>query len=104
MRQIRGTACLVAISLCMAAPTLSQAKPRHDRHQKENNKTRNTLLGVGLGMLGGAILSKGDPWATVAGAAAGGAIGNVASKDNDRDRKGKDWDRRDRDGRYDRRR
>lgn len=73
------------------------------------NKTGNTLLGAGIGALGGALISDGDTWGTIGGAVAGGVIGNVASKDK-HDR----WDRRDehrwkrdhgeRDRRYDRRR
>lgn len=75
-----------------------------------SKKTRNTLIGVGVGAAAGALLSNGDAWGTLGGAAAGGVIGNVVTKDrHHRDRgwdrrHGRDW-RRDRDRRYyDRRR
>jgi hypothetical protein len=65
-----------------------------------DKKTRNTLVGAGLGAVGGALLSNGDPWATVGGAAAGGLIGNVITHDSHHhDRRG---DRRDDRRRYDR--
>ncbi|MCC2978283.1 hypothetical protein LK533_16660 [Sphingomonas sp. PL-96] len=57
-----------------------QARHEH-RDRSSDDKTRNTIIGAGLGLLGGALLSGGDPWASAAGAAAGGAIGNVTSKD-----------------------
>ena len=44
-------------------------------------KTQNTLLGAGLGALAGAARSHGDAGAPIAGAVAGGLIGNVATKD-----------------------
>lgn len=47
-------------------------------------KTTNTLIGVGVGALAGAMLSDGDPWATLGGAAAGGFVGNVATHDHHR--------------------
>ncbi len=40
-------------------------------------KTDNTILGAGLGAVAGAVLSQGDPLATIGGAAAGGLLGNV---------------------------
>ncbi|MFC4819067.1 hypothetical protein [Dokdonella ginsengisoli] len=64
-----------------------------------DNKKRNTLIGVGLGAVGGALLTNGDVWGTVGGAAAGGVIGNVLTKDR-HDRR---WDRRDYYDRRDRR-
>lgn len=102
MHKIKPFGFLLALSLCVAIPASAHAAPRHEKHEKKDkNKTRNTLIGAGLGMLGGALLSKGDPWATVAGAAAGGAIGNVTSKDKGKDRRWSNrerdrWDRRDR--------
>ncbi len=68
------------------------------------DKTRNTLIGAGIGAAGGALLTNGDVWGTVGGAAAGGLIGNVLTDDHHRHR-GRDWDRRrGHDGRDDRRR
>ncbi|MDA5194644.1 glycine zipper 2TM domain-containing protein [Govanella unica] len=46
------------------------------------NKGRNTIIGAGVGAAAGAVLSNGDPVATIGGAAVGGLIGNVATKDN----------------------
>ena len=46
-----------------------------------DNKGRNTIIGAGVGAAAGAVLSNGDPVATIGGAAVGGLIGNVASKD-----------------------
>lgn len=53
---------------------------REARREHRRDERRNTLIGAGIGMLGGAILSDGDPWATIGGAAAGGLIGNVATE------------------------
>jgi hypothetical protein len=71
-----------------------------------NKKTRNTLIGVGIGAAGGALLSNGDTWGTLGGAAAGGLIGNVLTHDRHHDRRGRDRDYRrgrDRDRYYDHR-
>jgi hypothetical protein len=46
------------------------------------DKTRNTLIGAGIGAAGGALLSNGDVWGTLGGAAAGGLIGNVLTNDH----------------------
>lgn len=59
-------------------------------HARDNDKRDNTLIGVGVGLLGGAILSNGDPWASIAGAAAGGVIGNIATDDRKDDRRDRD--------------
>lgn len=57
-------------------------------------KDRNTLIGAGIGALGGAVLSHGDIWGTIAGAAAGGVVGNVATKSgHGRNDRGYDNDR-----------
>jgi hypothetical protein len=71
---------LACVGLIAATPDAAIAGKRSD-----------TALGVGLGALGGALLSNGDPWGAIGGAVAGGMIGNLASKDR-HDR----WDRRDR--------
>ena len=56
---------------------------------------RNAVIGAGLGGVAGALLSEGDPWMTIGGAAAGGVLGHVITPDNDRgNRRG--WDRDDR--------
>lgn len=47
-----------------------------------DRKTTNTIIGVGVGALAGALLSNGDPWAALGGAAAGGFVGNVATHDH----------------------
>ena len=61
-----------------------------------DDKTRNTVIGAGLGGVAGALLSEGDPLITIGGAAAGGVLGHVITDDDDdrRDRRG--WDRGDR--------
>lgn len=78
-----------------------------------SKKTRNTLIGVGLGAAAGAMLSDGDAWGTIGGAAAGGLIGNVVTKDRHHGRGWRDdrryddrryYDRRYDDRRYDDRR
>ena len=67
-----------------------------------DDKTRNTVIGAGIGGVAGALLSDGDGWATLGGAAAGGVLGNVITDDDDDDRRDRRrWDRRgDRDGDY----
>ncbi|GAB2888540.1 hypothetical protein LSG25_08670 [Paralcaligenes sp. KSB-10] len=45
-----------------------------------DRRTTNTLLGVGLGAVAGAMLSDGDPVLTLGGAAAGGLLGNVLTE------------------------
>jgi len=51
-----------------------------------DRETRNTVIGLGVGALAGAVLSEGDPWVTAGTAVAGGVLGNVLT-DDDRDRK-----------------
>lgn len=50
-----------------------------------SSKTRNTVIGAGLGGLAGAVLTEGDPLVTLGGAAAGGLLGNIMTEDR-RDR------------------
>lgn len=49
--------------------------------QAADRKTTNTLIGAAIGAVGGALISNGDPIMTIGGAAAGGLIGNVATRD-----------------------
>ncbi len=51
-----------------------------------SSKTRNTVIGAGLGGLAGAVLTEGDPLVTLGGAAAGGLLGNIMTEDR-RDRR-----------------
>ncbi|HEY9279989.1 MAG TPA: glycine zipper 2TM domain-containing protein [Eoetvoesiella sp.] len=44
-------------------------------------KTRNTVIGAGLGGLAGAVLTEGDPLITLGSAAAGGLLGNIMTED-----------------------
>lgn len=77
LRTSLGTPAL-AIALAFAAMTPGVAEA--------GKKERAIALGVGIGMLGGALASKGDPRAILGGAVAGGLIGSVAEKDR-RDRR-----------------
>jgi len=49
--------------------------------QAHASKTGDTLLGAGIGALGGALLTDGDIWGTLGGAVAGGVVGHVVSGD-----------------------
>jgi len=66
--------CLMA-SLAVAVVSFPAAEA-HGMTRKQ----KNTLIGVGIGAIGGAVLSHGDMFSTIAGAAAGGVIGNVTTK------------------------
>ncbi len=44
-----------------------------------SSRGQNTAIGAGVGALGGAVLTGGDAWGTIGGAAAGGVIGNIIS-------------------------
>ncbi|MBX4421083.1 glycine zipper 2TM domain-containing protein [Mycobacterium tuberculosis] len=44
-------------------------------------KQRNTAIGAGAGALGGAVLTDGSALGTLGGAAVGGVVGNVVTKD-----------------------
>lgn len=101
----------LALSLVVATPQVAQAQRYETQKEHRDNKRKNSLIGAGIGLLGGAILSGGDPWAALGGAAAGGLVGNATTKDKridrrweDRrrdDRRRRDWDRdRDRDRRW----
>jgi len=61
--------------------------------QAHASKTGDTILGAGIGALGGALLTDGDIWGTLGGAVAGGVVGNVVS-DGGKDKKHHYQDRR----------
>ncbi len=87
----------IALVLSVTVPGIAEA----------GKKERAIALGVGIGMLGGALASNGDPRAVLGGAVAGGLIGSVADRDRrewrqDR-RSWRDDRRRDDRRRYDRR-
>lgn len=63
--------------------------------QAHASKTGDTILGAGIGALGGALLSDGDIWGTLGGAVAGGVVGNVVSGDG-KDKKKEYYRERDR--------
>jgi osmotically inducible lipoprotein OsmB len=99
---IRTTLRLAAYGAMACGLLFSSVQPAEAR-DKMTRKEKNTLIGVGIGALGGALLSKGDMWSTIAGAAAGGAIGNVTTKnrrDHHDDRRWDDDRYRDRDRRH----
>jgi hypothetical protein len=60
-----------ALALSLMAPGVAEA----------GKKERAIALGIGIGMLGGALASNGDPRAVIGGAVAGGLIGGVAHGD-----------------------
>lgn len=64
---------IVAVSLVLALmlPGIAQA----------GKKERAIALGIGIGMLGGALASNGDPRAVIGGAVAGGLIGSATQHD-----------------------
>lgn len=92
-RKTRIAFCLMT-SLAVAVSTVP-AVHAHGMTRKQTN----TLIGVGIGAIGGAVLSHGDIFSTIAGAAAGGVIGNVTTKNHhrhDHDRWYRDHDHHDR--------
>ncbi|NYT79930.1 hypothetical protein H0A70_00220 [Alcaligenaceae bacterium] len=72
----------------LTALSLAGCAAHYDR------KSSNTMLGAGLGAATGAIVSRGDPWFTLGGAAAGGLLGNVLTEDRDH-RRSRSWNRND---------
>ncbi len=68
------TAMLAVFLSLISVPELAHA----------GKKERNIALGIGLGLLGGAIASQGDPGALIGGAVAGGLIGGALTHDNRR--------------------
>jgi len=57
-----------------------------------DRKSSNTMVGAGLGAAAGAVVSQGDPWFTLGGAAAGGVLGNILTEDKDQ-RRSRGWNR-----------
>ena len=112
MAKMIGSA--VALSVLSSVPVAAHAQDANRdwrrggivAHKKEekrkDDKKKGTIIGAGVGLLAGALFSGGDPWASLAGAAAGGAVGNVTSG-NKNDRNRRDWgNNRGRDFRNDR--
>ena len=91
----RGLALALALTAGVTAAGNADAMSRKDK---------NTLVGAVVGGVAGHVLSNGDPLMTAGGAVAGGAIGNVTTKDRRDNRNHRyDRDRRyDRDHRYER--
>lgn len=85
----RGLALALALTAGVTVASDADAMSRKDK---------NTLIGAAVGGVAGHLLSDGDPLMTAGGAVAGGAIGNISTKD----RHNRDY-RYDRDRRYDRR-
>ena len=46
-----------------------------------STRDRNTAIGAGVGAVGGALLTNGNPLGTIGGAAVGGVIGNLVGRD-----------------------
>ncbi len=57
-----------------------------------DRKSTNTMMGAGVGAAAGAVVSQGNPWMTLGGAAAGGVLGNILTEDRD-NRRSRGWDR-----------
>lgn len=85
-------------SLALALPLALSLAVTPDFAEARSKKD-NIAIGIGLGLLGGALMSRGDPAATIGGAIAGGVIGGVTSKDRrERQREWRhDYRRHDRD-------
>lgn len=90
---IRGMALALALVAGVTAAGNADALSRKDK---------NTLVGAVVGGVAGHVLSNGDPLMTAGGAVAGGAIGNVATKDRRDNRDYRRDYRNDRDYRYQR--
>lgn len=77
----------------LTALALAGCATHHDR------KANNTMIGAGLGAATGAVVSQGNPWYAIGGAAAGGLLGNILTDD---DRRSRSWDNDRRSRHYDR--
>lgn len=86
MHMYKRIALAAPLALVLALPAQSAMADRKDRKE--------LAIGLGIGLLGAAIASNGDPGAMIGGAIVGGAIGHEIGRDKDR-RKYREW-RRDR--------
>ena len=73
-------AAMLAFSVLATVPFDAHA----DRYgnNKMTRKSRNAVIGAGIGAAGGALLSDGDIWTTVGAGAAGGVLGYAVTKDD----------------------
>lgn len=69
----------------LTALALAGCATHHDR------KANNTMIGAGLGAATGAVVSQGNPWYALGGAAAGGLLGNILTEEPRYHRR--DWNR-----------
>lgn len=75
MRNIRTLALSLPIALAfIMPPDVADARNRKDR----------VAIGIGVGLIGGAIASRGDPGAMIGGAIAGGVVGHAVSRHKER--------------------
>lgn len=88
MNRLKTIALAAPLALVLALPSQSAFADRKDR--------KGLAIGLGIGLLGAAVASNGDPGAMIGGALVGGVIGHEISRDKDR-RKYREWrrDRRD---------
>lgn len=62
----------------VATLAMAGCATHHDR------RAGNTMMGAGLGAAAGAVVSQGNPWYALGGAAAGGVLGHILTEDRDR--------------------
>lgn len=75
MRRIKTLALSLPIALAfLLPPEAADARNRKDR----------VAIGIGVGLIGGAIASQGRPGAMIGGAVAGAAIGHAISREKER--------------------
>jgi osmotically inducible lipoprotein OsmB len=79
---------VASLALAGLAMAMSASPAMADR------QVRNTIIGAGVGGVAGAVLSNGDPMATIGGAAAGGLIGNLATGRGGHHGRSRDYHRR----------
>jgi osmotically inducible lipoprotein OsmB len=73
MIQIRKRAAMAAVTLAVATALAGCADM--------STRDRDTVVGAGVGAVGGAVLTGGSALGTVGGAAVGGVVGNQVGKD-----------------------
>jgi hypothetical protein len=89
MRKITGLVLSLPVAFALALPPdIADARNRKDR----------VAIGIGVGLLGGALASRGDAGAMIGGAIGGGVIGSAYSRHRDRERY-REWRRESRDHR-----